>query len=173
MNGRMPAGKASTHLKTRYFRITDNIAQEELAVQHRGTKLIWANGNMKPLQGNRFQLFRSVLMGNLPDYDNNIERRNMHSLLLPKAEAEKVISKQGIDVLKHAIGSADNQEPRMVVKSKSISSPVNRLAKQRNVLDDNSYGPGNIPHWAPSRTQFPSLSRALNTEPDMNTISNY
>jgi hypothetical protein len=34
-------------------------------------------------------------------------------------------------------------------------------------LDDNKYGPGNRPHWALSRTRFPNLIKALNTEPNM------
>ena len=67
-NGRILAGKASKHIKNRFFLITDKIAQDELTVQRRGTKLMWANGNTEPLQGSGFWLFRSVLMGNLPDY---------------------------------------------------------------------------------------------------------
>ena len=108
-------------------------------------------------------------MCNQPDYDNGVERRNTHPLLLPKAKGEGGISKQDIDVLNRAIESADDQEHKTVVKSKSFSPPVDTVAKRRSLLDDNRYGPGNIPHWALSRTQFPNLSRALNTEPDMNT----
>jgi hypothetical protein len=164
----MSAGKASRHIKNRFFLITDKIAQDELTVQHRGTELMWADGNTKPLQGNGFRLFRSVLMGIQPDYDDDVERRNTHPLLLPKAEAEGIISKQDIDVLRRAIGPAEEQEHKTDVNSKSIS-PVNTVAKRRSVLDDNRYGPGNRPHWALSRTRFPNLIRALNTEPDMDT----
>ena len=53
-NGWNLAGKASKHIKNRCFRITDKIVQEELTVQHRGTELMWANRNIKPLQGNGF-----------------------------------------------------------------------------------------------------------------------
>ena len=167
-NVRMSAGKASRHIKNRFFLITDKIAQDELTVQHRGTELMWADGNTKPLQGNGFRLFRSVLMGIQPDYDDDDERRNTHPLLLPKAETEGIISKQDIDVLRRAIGPAEEQEHKTDVNSKSIS-PVNTVAKRRSVLDDNRYGPGNRPHWALSRTRFPNLIRALNTEPDMDT----
>ena len=90
-------------------------------------------------------------------------------MLLPKAKAEGIISKQDIDVLWRAMGPVEDQEHKMGVKSKSISPPVNTVAKRRNVLDDDRYGPGNRPHWAFSRTRFPNLSRALNTEPDTNT----
>ena len=89
--------------------------------------------------------------------------------LLHKAEVEGVISKQDIEVLNRATGSTDDQEHEKGVKSKSVLLPVKTVAKQRNVLDDNKYGPGNRPHWALSRTRFPNLSRALNTEPYMDT----
>ena len=47
-------------------------------------------------------------MGNLPDYDGDTKCRNMHPVLLPKPEAEGMISKEDIDVLKCAIGSVDD-----------------------------------------------------------------
>ena len=71
---------------------------------------MWADGNTKPLQGNGFRLFRSVLMGIQPDHNDNDERRNTHPLLLPKAEAEGIISKQDIDVLRRAIGPTKDLE---------------------------------------------------------------
>ena len=79
-NGCMSAGKASKHIKNSFFLITDKTTQEDLTIQHRGTSLIWADGNTKPLQGNGFCLFRSVLMGIPPDYDDNIEHRNTHPI---------------------------------------------------------------------------------------------
>ena len=150
-NGRMSAGKASKHIKNQFFLITVTIVQDELTVQHRGTEIRWADGNTKPLQSNGFWLFRSVLMGNQPDYNDDVECRNTHPLLLLKAEAEGIISKQDINVLRRAIGPTEDQEHETDVKSKSIS-PVNTVAKQRSVLDDSRYGPGNRPHWALSRT---------------------
>ena len=128
-NGRMSAGKVSRHIKNQFFLITDKIAQDELAVQHRGTELLWADGNTKPLQGNGFRLFRSVLMGIQPDYNDDDERRNMHPLLLPKMEAEGIISKQDIDLLRRMIGPAEDQEHKTDVNSKSVL-PVNTVAKQ-------------------------------------------
>ena len=50
-------------------------------------------------------MFRSVLMGLPLDYDDNDEGRNTHLLLLSKAEAEGVISRQNIEVLKLTTGS--------------------------------------------------------------------
>ena len=42
-------------------------------------------------------------MGDIPEYDDNIERRNTHRLLLSKAKAKGIISKQDIDVLRRAL----------------------------------------------------------------------
>ena len=70
----MLAGKASRHIKNQFFLITDKIAQDKLTVQHRGTELMWVDGITKPLQGNGFWLFRSVLMGIQPDYDDGDEQ---------------------------------------------------------------------------------------------------
>ena len=72
-------------------------------------------------------------------------------------------------MLKRAIGSTDDQEHKKGVKSKSILPPVETVAKQRSVLDDNRYEPDDRPHWALSRTGFPNLIRALNTKSDIDT----
>ena len=63
-------------------------------------------------------------MGVPPDYDDTVERRNTHSLLLPKAEAKDVTSKQYIKMLKRAMGSTDDQKHKKGVKSNSIFPPV-------------------------------------------------
>ena len=90
-------------------------------------------------------------MGNQPDYDDNVECRNTHPLLLSRAKAEGIISKQDINVPRRAIGPTEDQEHKTDVKSKLIS-PVNTVVKRRSLLDDKIYGPGSRPHWALSRT---------------------
>ena len=63
-NGRMSAGKNSKRSTSRTtFLITDRVAQEELTVQHKGTEEMWANVNMKPLQGTKFRVIRAHVMG--------------------------------------------------------------------------------------------------------------
>ena len=64
-------------------------------------------------------------MGIPSEYDDNVERKNTHPLLLPKAGAEVMIFKQDIEVLKRAISSTDNQEHTKSVKSKLMLSLVN------------------------------------------------
>ena len=90
---------------------------------------MWANGNTKPLKGNGFCMSRSVLRGIPPDYDDDVGHRNTRPVLLPKAEAEGVSSKQEMDVLKRAMGYDDIQENKRDVNSKSILPAVNTVAK--------------------------------------------
>ena len=125
-NGRMSPGKASKHIKNRFFLITDKIAQEDLIIQHRGTASMWADGNTAPLQGNRYRLLRSVLMGIPPDHDDDTEHRKTHPLLLPKDDAEGVIAKQDLKVLKRVIWSDNIQDD----KGMSIVSRFRHLLTQ-------------------------------------------
>jgi hypothetical protein len=55
---------------------------------------MWMNGNTEPLHGNLFWLFRYVLIGIPPDYDDDVERRDTHPLFLPKTEAGGVIPRK-------------------------------------------------------------------------------
>ena len=45
------------------FLITDKIEKGDVAVEHRGTNEMWADGNTKPLQGAGFRTLRSKTMG--------------------------------------------------------------------------------------------------------------
>ena len=126
---------------------------------------MWADDNTKPLQGNMFRVFRSMLMGIVVEYDDDIERKNTHHLLLPKAEAKGMISKQYSEVLQQATGTTGEREHTLGVKNKSILHLNKAVVKQRIVLDDRKYGSGNRPYWALSRTRFPNLIRAFDTEP--------
>ena len=51
-----------------------------------------ADGNTKPLQGHIFRVIGSMLTGIDSEYDDDIEHKNTHPMLLPYAEAEEVIS---------------------------------------------------------------------------------
>ena len=107
--------------------------------------------------------------GGLETHAVKVGAQGVESPLEDEAEAESIISKQDIDVLGRAVGPAEDREYKTGVKSKSISPPVNTVAKQTSVLDANRYGLGNRPQWALSRTRFPNLIKALNTVANRNT----
>ena len=111
-NGRMSAGKASRHIHHRFFLITDKIEKRDVAVEHRGTKEMWADGTTKPLQGTGFRLFRSKVMGIPANYDDEAERMRSHPQLLPKHNEAGVVSSADLQVLSKALGVAGKNSDR-------------------------------------------------------------
>ena len=55
-----------------------------------GTKSMWVDLNTKPVQGAIFRIFRSDIMGVSVEYDDDVERRRTHPLLLPIIETNRV-----------------------------------------------------------------------------------
>jgi Reverse transcriptase (RNA-dependent DNA polymerase) len=62
-NGRASAGKKSRHIHIRYFFMKDRVKQDSILVRHCPTEAMLADFLTKPLQGNLFRKFRSVLLG--------------------------------------------------------------------------------------------------------------
>ena len=78
----MLAGKNSKHIQNMFFLMTDQVAQRELEIGHMGTKSMWEDVKTKPVQGALFIIFLSEMMGVPVDYDDDVERRCTHPLLL-------------------------------------------------------------------------------------------
>ena len=51
---------------------------------------MWADVNTKILQGMKYQVMWSEVMGVPIEYDNDVERRHTHPLLMPKIESEQI-----------------------------------------------------------------------------------
>ena len=156
-NRRMLAGKNIKHIKNRFVLITDKVSQGDLLIQHMGTKNIWTDVNTKPVQRLLFQKFRHEMIGVPIEYDDDVERRNMHPMLLPKVGNERLtIPKKEllkeIAVLVPAKQKTTTKKvPRKEISrgsdSKSISQRTGATAKQRSVLGECKYGPGPGPQW--------------------------
>ena len=156
-NGRMSAGKASKHIKNRFYLVTDKIAQGDLTVEHRPTKEMWADVNTKPLQGKLFREMRAQLMGVPIDYDDDQERRRTHPKLLPKVEAEAAASRSDMEVLRKATGI-----PKEGHDVGSTPQRTKATAKRRSVLDVMKHGPGSRPFWAdPGAPRYPDFVRLV------------
>ena len=80
----MSGGKNSKHIKNRFFLITDKVAQGDLEIQPEGTDDTWAGVNTKPTQGEMFRVMHCEVMGVPEEYDDDVERRRTHPLLMPK-----------------------------------------------------------------------------------------
>ena len=81
-NRRILDGKNSKQIKNRFFLIPDKVAQRELDIRHMGNKSMWADVNTKPVNGEIFRIFRSEMMGVPVEYDDDVDRRRTHPLLL-------------------------------------------------------------------------------------------
>ena len=62
-NGRASAGQKSRHINIRHFWITDRLRSDVIQLEHCPTDTMLADFLTKPLQGNLFRKFRSVLLG--------------------------------------------------------------------------------------------------------------
>ena len=81
-NERMTAGKNIKHIKNRFFLINDKVAQRDLEILHIGTKSMWPDVNTNPVQVAIFRMFQSEMMGVPVEYDDDVERRRTHPLIL-------------------------------------------------------------------------------------------
>ena len=62
-NGRSSAGKRSRALNIRYFFVTDQSNKGNIKIEYMPTDDMWADYMTKPLQGEKFRKFRSLIMG--------------------------------------------------------------------------------------------------------------
>ena len=62
-NGRSSAGKRSRALNIRYFFVTDQVELGNVTVEYMPTDEMWADYMTKPLQGEKFRKFRSLILG--------------------------------------------------------------------------------------------------------------
>ena len=150
-----------------------------LLIQHKGTKDMWADVNMKPVQGLLFQKFWHGLMGVPVEYDDDVEKRNTHPVFLPKIENEWLAIPEAellkeINVLaptkrRHKAKRISKHIITRGSDGKSISPRTGATAKRRSVLGEGKYRPGSGPQWKTGGTRYPNLYKALLEEIFKNT----
>ena len=119
---------------------------------------MWADMNTKPTQGKLFQTQRREVMGVPMDFDDDVERRNTHPLLLPPQEADRISTTDGeilekIGVFKSAVAEKLAKSGR----ADSISRGAKPAVKQRSVLDEDKFSQGVGPRWKIGGSRFPNL----------------
>ena len=174
-NGRMSARKNSRHIQNQFFLITDKVAQGDLEIRHMGTKSMWADVNTKPIQVGLYQIFRHQMMGIPIEYDDDVERRRTHPLLLPEVEAEGVSQADSDLIEKVQVIAPTKKVPsyKSIIEKgiiqgkggKSISPISKASEKRRSVLREPKYGPRYEPQWKAGRTCYPAFCKALLEEP--------
>ena len=99
------------------------------------------------------------------EYDDDVERRRTHPLLLPEVEAEGV-SQADSDMLEKVqvvaptkkVSSYKSILEKGIIQGrggKSISPRSKASEKQSSVLEEPKYGPGSEPQWKAGRTHYP------------------
>ena len=178
MEDYLQEGKANI-LKIVFFLITDKVARNELQVLHKGMKDMIADIHTKPVQGSDFRYLRSEIMGISVEYDDDVERRQTHPLLLPKLEQVR-ISRSDSETLEYIdVGTTKREQvvakpvvpknvkvflgkqtPKKLPKHVSISSRVLPVANRRSVLDNKHY-PESGPTWKQDGVRIPGLRKVL------------
>ena len=146
---------------------------------HKDTEDMIADIHTKPVQGSDFWYLRSEIMGVSAEYDDDVERRQTHPLLLPKLEQVR-ISRSDSETLEYInVGTTKREQvvakpvvpknvkvflgkltPTKLPKNVSISSRALPVANRRSVLDNKHY-PESGPVWKPDGVRFPGLRKAL------------
>ena len=134
---------------------------------------MWADVNTKPTQGKRFRVMRGEVMGIPEDYDDDVERRRTHPLLMPKVESERIPAADGEVLEKVAIVAPVKSPARKSKKGilrgvgvKLISPGVKPRAKRRSVLSEDKFAPGDTSRWKHVSAHYTALYQALLDELD-------
>ena len=62
-NGRVSAGKRSRAINIRFFFMTDQVEKGNVSIEYMPTDDMWADFMTKPLQGEKFCMFRDSIQG--------------------------------------------------------------------------------------------------------------
>ena len=101
------------------------------------------------------------------EYDDDVEIRNTHPMLLPRIENERLTIPETELLKEIAVLAPAKRRPktkkvskRVITRgsdSKSISPRTGATAKRRSVLGEEKYGPGSEPQWKAGGTRYPNL----------------
>ena len=106
-------------------------------------------------------------MGVPMDFDDDVERRNTHPLLLPPQEAKRMSTTDG-EVLEN-IGVFKSVVAEKLAKSgraDSIPRGEKPVVKLRSELDEDKYSQVAYPQWKVGGARFPNLYKALLVGPN-------
>ena len=125
------------------------------------TKSMWADMNTKPVQGELFRIQRHHMMGVPINYDDEVERKRTHPLLLPTVESVKMtVSDEqmltDIGVLAPTEKKAKSP-PKRILRGKVKKSISSRQKPQRDegvCWPEPKYGSVSGPQWNRGQTRF-------------------
>ena len=92
---------------------------------------MWADVNTKPVQGLLFRKFRHEMMGVPVEYDDDVERRNTHPMLLPKDENERLTIPESELLKEIAVLAPVKRRPKTKKASKRVIPRMSRTWRRR------------------------------------------
>ena len=102
-----------------------------IEIQHKGTDEMWDDVNTKPTQGKRFRVIRGHDTGVSEDYNNNVECKRTHPLLLPKIEYERLLEIDGNVLEKAAIVTPEMRPTKKTEKRTNLSFPPRAILEEK------------------------------------------
>jgi len=87
----MSSGKKTKHISSRFFFITDKVARGKVDVEYCPVEKMWCDILNKPKQGASHRLNMSHLMNVPIEYNDDVERRLTHLLVLDKGDDNDII----------------------------------------------------------------------------------
>ena len=91
---------------------------------------MWADYHSKPLQGSKFREMRSKIMNCPVEYNNDVERRLTHHLLLPKYKPDKGVVSLEKNTIEKAVVNCGVEVRNATLRKGNISSMYQRAGKQ-------------------------------------------
>ena len=106
------------------------------------------------------------MMGVPVKYNDDVEHRNTHPILLPKVETKRLTIPEK-ELLREitVLASTKKEEIPRGGKSNSISPRSGATVKRKSVLGVNKYRPGSGPKWKAGGSRYPNLHKSLLQEP--------
>ena len=83
---------------------------------------MWADYHLKPFQGSKFCITRRKIMSYLVDYDDDVERRLTHPILMPKFEADTGVVSLVKSTMKKAVVDC-NVTSEARIRNSSLGTP--------------------------------------------------
>ena len=137
-NGRSSSSKRTKHINHRYYLIKDLVDRGDIEIMHAPTEEMWSDVLTKPQQGMLFKKMRAVLMNVDVNYDDDLERRNTHPMLLP--EMVETLPDETIKILANSGVTGVSRKKRTAITAKvSANKRVTwkvPLTSRRSVLSD-------------------------------------
>ena len=153
--------------------IADKVAKDDIKIRHMGTKSMWADVSTKPVQGQLFRTFRHHMLGVPVDYDDDVEGKRTHPMLLPKIEPERMTASD-YEMLKliEVLAPTPTKEklppriPKGILRgkdSKSTSSQSKLRRSEGVYWPESKYGSvsGTQWKWKSGASRFPHVAKAL------------